>query len=333
MLGTLLFGAAVSMFAFNVQAQNITTPDPKGCVAPTEFASCLTNANNTAIKCASQSNASITACEVQALVDEMLCYYGSCWNKVYTCAYQYITSEYLLAIDRDHIQSAPFYPAPADAPDSCSCNLGNSLINATLNHDTLYTCWAMNNKTQSHECQCCVYSAAVSASYGICPGTEKDILGVPILVEEGQANIAANGSCDALTYEVCYGQFGIPTADNGIYVDVNNLPPNQTQALSNTPGASSLTSPPGGETMTVTFLNKTYTITAAPYNATNVASATSTKTGGYSSKAIASSSAVVSSASNTGSSTAVPTGAAIAIEPQVALGVLSLIFTAAFGWF
>lgn len=183
MLGTLLFGAAVSMFAFNVQAQNITTPDPKGCVAPTEFASCLTNANNTAIKCASQSNASITACEVQALVDEMLCYYGSCWNKVspsqnfnkivqeninrvdqvYTCAYQYITSEYLLAIDRDHIQSAPFYPAPADAPDSCSCNLGNSLINATLNHDTLYTCWAMNNKTQSHECQCCVYSAAVSA--------------------------------------------------------------------------------------------------------------------------------------------------------------------------
>ena len=183
MRGILLFGAAVLVFALNVQAQNITTPDPEGCVDPTKFASCLNNANTTAIECSSHSNASITACEVQALVDEMLCYYGSCWNKVcagqnfnkivpekinridqvYTCAYQYITSEYLLAIDRDHIQSAPFYPAPADAPDSCSCNLGNSLINATLNHDTLYTCWAMNNQTQSHECQCCVYSAAVSA--------------------------------------------------------------------------------------------------------------------------------------------------------------------------
>jgi hypothetical protein len=147
------------------------------------------------------------------------------------------------------------------------------------------------------------------------------------LVEEGQANIAANGSCDALTYDVCYGQFGIPTADNGTYVDVNNLPPNQTQALSNTPGASSLTSPPGGETMTVTFLNKTYTITAAPYNATDVAATTTTKTGGCSGGATTS-----SSASNTARSTVVPTGAAVSIEPQVVSKLLPLIFVAAFGW-
>lgn len=147
------------------------------------------------------------------------------------------------------------------------------------------------------------------------------------MVEEGQANIAANGSCDALTYDVCYGQFGIPTADNSTYVDVNNLPPNQTQALSNTPGASSLTSPPGGETMTVTFLNKTYTITAAPYNATDVAATTTTKTGGCSGRATAS-----SSASNTARSTVVPTGAAVSIEPQVVFKLLPLIFVAAFGW-
>lgn len=82
MRGTLLFGAAVVMSALEVQAQNITTPDPEGCVDPTGFSSCLTNVNTTAIQCASQPNASVTACEVQALVDEMLCYYGSCWNKV-----------------------------------------------------------------------------------------------------------------------------------------------------------------------------------------------------------------------------------------------------------
>lgn len=82
MRGTLLFGAAVFMYPLEVQAQNITTPDPEGCVDPTEFASCLTNANTTAIQCASQPNASVNACQVQALVDEMLCYYGSCWNKV-----------------------------------------------------------------------------------------------------------------------------------------------------------------------------------------------------------------------------------------------------------
>jgi hypothetical protein len=79
---TLLFSAAVLISALEVQAQNITTPHPEGCVDPTGFASCLTNANTTAIQCASQANVSITACEVQALVDEMLCYYGSCWNKV-----------------------------------------------------------------------------------------------------------------------------------------------------------------------------------------------------------------------------------------------------------
>lgn len=82
MRGKRLFGAVVLMSTLEVQAQNITTPDPEGCVDPTEFASCLANANTTAIQCASQPNAGITACEVQALVDEMLCYYGSCWNKV-----------------------------------------------------------------------------------------------------------------------------------------------------------------------------------------------------------------------------------------------------------
>jgi hypothetical protein len=59
---------------------------------------------------------------------------------------------------------------------------------------------------------------------------------------------------------------------------------------------------------------------------------TTMKSGGCSGKATASSSAVVSLATNTASSTAVPTGAAVAVEPQVALGLLSLVFVGAFGW-
>lgn len=82
MRSTLLVGTIVLLSGLGVQAQNATTPSPAGCVDPTGFASCLSNANTTALECASQSNASVAACEVQGIVDEMLCYYSSCWNKV-----------------------------------------------------------------------------------------------------------------------------------------------------------------------------------------------------------------------------------------------------------
>ncbi|EED22633.1 hypothetical protein TSTA_061240 [Talaromyces stipitatus ATCC 10500] len=165
----------------------------------------------------------------------------------------------------------------------------------------------------------------VPLSYGICPGTQKDILGVPILIEEGQANIAANGSCDALTHDVYYGQFGIATADNGTYLDVKNLPSNHTKALSNIPGLASLTSPPGGEIMTVTFLNKTYTVTATPYNTTKV-SATTSSSGDFSRSALSSSSAVKPASATTTRFI----GAAVTNQPQVTLGLLSLNLAVAF---
>jgi hypothetical protein len=82
MRGTFVVSAVALLSGFSIRAQNVTMPDPEGCVDPSGFASCLATANTTAVQCASQPNASVTACEVQGLVDEMLCYYGSCWNKV-----------------------------------------------------------------------------------------------------------------------------------------------------------------------------------------------------------------------------------------------------------
>ena len=60
--------------------------------------------------------------------------------------------------------------------------------------------------------------------------------------------------------------------DHGRYVDHANLPSGGTQALSITEGAGPLTSPPGGEIMTVCILSVTDTMTVATYNADIVAS-------------------------------------------------------------
>jgi hypothetical protein len=79
--------------------------------------------------------------------------------QVYSCEYQSLAVTFLTYCPAVDI---PFFPAPADAPGGCSCNLGdvfydvNNFSNATCaNEPTLDT-----DKTLA--CTCCEESAALT---------------------------------------------------------------------------------------------------------------------------------------------------------------------------
>jgi hypothetical protein len=78
------------------------------------------------------------------------------------------------------------------------------------------------------------------------------------------------GTCPDLTSSVCEGKFGIESFDDGVYPDPADLPNPGSKVPTTTQGPGPLTSPPAGETMTVTVLDTVFTLTAAEYNAGDV---------------------------------------------------------------
>ncbi|KAJ5907331.1 hypothetical protein N7495_000013 [Penicillium taxi] len=149
--------------------------------------------------------------------------------------------------------------------------------------------------TREFECQCCAFSAAVSSYdirnlwirsninrdnryYGVCPTTDPSELGLDTVIKEIQEYATSvTGTCSNLDSTTCLEKFNISSPDGSTYVNPADLPTGGTEKLSTTTGVGyPLTSPPGGETMTVVIFSATYTVTAAPYNAKNVAATSST---------------------------------------------------------
>lgn len=176
-------------------------------------------------------------------------------------------------------------------------------------------------------------TADFDSFYGICPETSPDGLDIA-----GIDNQAANfekfsGSCAGLTADTC-AQYGFYSADNGTFLDPTALPAAGTNPLSTTAGPSSLTSPPAGETLTWSLDSQTFTVTAAPYNAKNAGSGTTTT--GTAASATGSGATGTTSKGSTGTTTAtgtiltgpVKTGAATKLQGFTEswnVGLLSLI--------
>ncbi|KAF3398880.1 hypothetical protein DPV78_006223 [Talaromyces pinophilus] len=163
----------------------------------------------------------------------------------------------------------PYYPAPDNAPSGCSCNRGevfNNVTTSVTGAGSSCSKYVDGISNAIFTCQCCGWSAAVSAFYGICPGTSPDEIGILAFDSQAAGFEKMSGSCAELTADTC-AQYGFYFADNGTSLDPTALPPAGTNPLLTTAGPSSLTSPPAGETMTWTLASQTFTVTAAPYNA------------------------------------------------------------------
>ncbi|KAJ5175790.1 uncharacterized protein N7482_001667 [Penicillium canariense] len=331
---SLLFCTAVGLLLAPALAANATAMSSSGCVDPSGFASCLESATMQAATCIAEAGGNdylVIGCGWEQDVNNLLCYMSGCWNKVYSCEYQYLASSYLIARGKETI---PFYPAPQDAPGGCSCNMGNVLQNATASIELI------QSKCSSYEFSSTTSLAEFSLAnkyshkrrcsfYGICPTTEPSQLGLDKLASEVKAYTSFTGSCSNLDATTCLGGFNIGSADNGTYVNPASLPAGGTELLSTTTGVGyPLTSPPGGWTMTVTLLSDAHTVTAASYNAKNVVTETASTSSSTSSSSSSSSSSGSGSNANplTGNS-----GHSGFITPSINI-YIGILFVAVLTW-
>jgi hypothetical protein len=214
------------------------------------------------------------------MTTHLTCFIESCWNKVYTCAYQQFAVTYANFCFGGVSDDIPFWPAPADAPDACSCNMENVYDEVIVNINEASTCLErvtdelatddpLQTIANSTGCQCCAASGAVSAAYNICPDTDPSLLEINDQLQLGVSLIILDadfGSCDSTLDDFdCVADLQFPSLPDGQdYYANSTLPTSGTESLSDTDG--SITSPPYGSTTTLSILGTSTVLTAASYS-------------------------------------------------------------------
>ncbi|KAL2828084.1 hypothetical protein BJY01DRAFT_255497 [Aspergillus pseudoustus] len=325
-----LLAAALSISA--VQAQNATTLTATGCVDSSGMEDCLNTANSRWNECTSNAgnDQQVIACSWGQSTDQIACTLQSCWNKVYSCEYQVLVGSLLNQQLTQPANPIPFWPAPDNAPGGCDCNFGQIYENSTANLNLISTLCPQYTGSLSNAltiCQCCAWSAAVTAFYGICPGYDLSTYGLASLDQGAINNENIGGSCAGLTSDICLGEFGIGSADEGTYYDPASLPAGGTKVLSTTTGPGLLTTPPGYQTTTVTLLSEVYTVTAAAYNAKDVGAGTGSGSSSSSdddNHTSSGSGGTSSNSSNSGSDTKGNSASGLWVWDSIPVGVLGV---------
>ena len=127
--------AQTGLYSSNSYEGNFTTnwnPSGEGCVDPTGFVSCYASQSSAASACtntcassntkgSSQYNICTNQCRELWLADNVGCWIQSCWNQVYSCAYQLTAVSYFDGAGLPQDSSVPFYPPPAGATAGACC--------------------------------------------------------------------------------------------------------------------------------------------------------------------------------------------------------------------
>ncbi|KAL3442395.1 hypothetical protein BJX65DRAFT_312848 [Aspergillus insuetus] len=269
-----IFSALAGLCISTVSAADAITASSDGCVDKSGMDKCLTAAESQLGDCGkdAEGDTQLQACMLTYDISLLGCYIESCWNKVYSCEYQLVAVDFLSRQYPPPEDPLPFWPPPDNAPGGCVCNFGKIYDGLLSSLDLLQsTCnQYMTSVSSLQTCQCCAWSAALSAFYGTCPGYDLTNYGLSAIASTAATTEQMTGTCPDLTSSVCEGKFGIASFDDGVYPDPADLPNPGSKAPTTTEGPGPLTSPPGGETMTVTVLDTVYTLTAAGYNADDV---------------------------------------------------------------
>ncbi|KEY70806.1 hypothetical protein S7711_10054 [Stachybotrys chartarum IBT 7711] len=264
-------------------AQNLDPFDSSQCVDSSAFDSCYDEGTAYGESCVDEcENGDVDcarACLCGMWTAQFECIIESCWNKVYSCAYQQFALNYADSCLLGDSSQIPFWPAPSGAPDSCSCNLQNLydvVIASTFEQTTclnrVTSELAISDPIQALQnvtgCQCCGASGAISASYNMCPDTDPTLLGVDQLLSlvDSATGGQGFGTCDATLNEFdCIADLQYPVLeDDGEYYADEDLPQAGTGTLSDVGGP--LTSAPFGSVTTISILSTSFVLTAAPYD-------------------------------------------------------------------
>ncbi|EEU36014.1 uncharacterized protein NECHADRAFT_49773 [Fusarium vanettenii 77-13-4] len=228
--------------------------DPARCVDPSGMKKCVEKVD------AEQPNCVKTVCpdrEKECLPDTCLCA-GSisqmdcalthCWDQakkqVYSCEYQETVEWVLKTCDEQPEEGFPFYPAPVDAPNSCSCNkakvvetVGKVLEEQNDCEGGASDAW---ERLSPAELKAKVAPACCKFDNGTC---------------HTEYNYTLPGNNDAKFYEP--GEF----PKNGTHTTMTNL-------------AGTITSPISGATFTWTMNSTAHTIIAASVHTTAASAST-----------------------------------------------------------
>ncbi|MCJ1313254.1 hypothetical protein MMC25_006931 [Agyrium rufum] len=240
---------SLSLMAKGVYAQfNFTS---EGCVAPEAFDSCMSQATNEATQCFNKncnSNSGECQDETNCFSSDPLCAQScicaigyqswincaveNCWNRAYSCEYQELVINAVMACDEYvTLEFPPYFLPPADAPGSCSCQTG-LLFTVIHNAVSVYNrCEArVHTSMETEDCSCCSVSQVESTLAATCPNIDPSTL--PFYsqlsnLQNSQSTFEGNicgprlndGSinCGADPYD-----FGLP--NNGTFYGPANLP-------------------------------------------------------------------------------------------------------------
>lgn len=143
------------------------------CVDVSGFESCQKDATAKDAACLAQarkdaSELEVEACACASYIDNINCAASHCWNRVNECEYQEYVVAYLVncPIAKTPL---PYFPAPDNAPDACSCNVGKVYlaINGSVEQGGKCSSGAtggdaFGNVQKIQGCECCEISGALS---------------------------------------------------------------------------------------------------------------------------------------------------------------------------
>ncbi|KAJ5677392.1 uncharacterized protein N7477_003025 [Penicillium maclennaniae] len=294
-----LSAAVLAGFASVAQAQtNITT---NACADGSSYSSCNRNVGDKWSSCVRDCGGDgncIVDCGCTAHQQYINCMAESCWNQVYSCEYQLFVQQYF-AVCPSAVEPIPFWPAPDNAPNRCSCDLGKVLQNTLTARKEQMTCMknvtdqtiseanngnlanlgnGLNIANQATECACCGASASYSAAWEVCPDTVPTLAGADlwgVFFPDDLSNLYnsipnwAWNSCDSTLDNLQCQDIGFTESSDKFYKP-GDFPKNGSSTLHNVAGT--VTAPPSGTVLTWSQSSTSWTVTATGYDAKAVAS-------------------------------------------------------------
>ncbi|KAH7231919.1 hypothetical protein B0J15DRAFT_574633, partial [Fusarium solani] len=228
--------------------------DPARCVDPSGMKKCVDKVNEEQQRCIntgcedSASGCLESTCLCASSISQMDCALTHCWDQVkkqvYSCEYQKTVQQVVKTCDDGPEEGFPFYPAPVDAPNACSCN--KAKIAETV--------------------------GKVLEEQNDCEGGASDAWeGLP----RAELKAKVPPACCKFDNSTCHTEYNytLPGYKDAKFYEPGKFPKNGTQTTM-TNLAGTITSPISGATFTWTMNSTAHTITAASVQTTGTSAST-----------------------------------------------------------
>ncbi|KAL2066317.1 hypothetical protein VTL71DRAFT_2388 [Oculimacula yallundae] len=200
------------------------------------------------LNCGKARKAYTTDRRCQDFEEDFNCFNSFCWNKVYTCQYQQEAITYLDMCSGK--SKLPFFPAPYNATNDCSCNFGQVDMALQGAKEKGKHCRnhvkGQNRDLQVEHCNCCVISESYAILDAICPNISPLDIGHDT-IQEIATNLHIDlHKCDEyVSRGKCIEELSFPLSLEGIQKPLTYLDYSGMASFTNSLNATAVTNNPG----------------------------------------------------------------------------------------